>query len=139
MSKKKETPKFKTTKEKRLLKCILAEKKVYQAGQDLAEALDTLRRAKQERESITKGCKAREAELEAKITTKQLLVRDKCEMRDVECDNILDYKLLRCRVVRLDTAEIIIDRKMTEDEKQSTLPFDDLMMRNNAGFGPAQG
>ncbi len=120
----KKESKLKTTKEKRLLACKLTDQEVYQAGQDLANAVNELHVAEQQRESTVKALKAHEAELEARITIKTILVKDKSEMRMVDCENILDYNDLRCRVTRLDTGEYILDRKMTEDEKQSSLPFD---------------
>ena len=120
----KELPKTKTTTEKRFLKCQLTKEELLQAGEDLATELDNLGQLGTEIESIKKSLKSKEAELDAKIHAKQIIVRNKYEYRQVDCDNILDYEVLECYVIRSDTGEEINRRKMTEDEKQTTLPFD---------------
>ena len=117
-------PKTKTTKETRFLKCLLTQEEVLQAGEDLATALDNLRRVQAEKDSVVKSFKAKEAELEASIQSKQVLVRNKYDYWNVECNNILDYETMECYVVRLDTKEEVVRRAMSEDEKQTTLPFD---------------
>ena len=124
MAKTKEEPKTKTTKEQRFLKCQLTQEEVLQAGEDLATALDNLRRVQAEKDSVVKSFKAKEAELEASIQAKQVLVRNKYDYRNVDCNNILDYESMECFVVRLDTEEEVLRRAMNEDEKQTTLPFD---------------
>lgn len=125
MTKKSESHRTKTTKEKRSLRCQLTQEELLAAGEKLAELLDNLRRAESERESVVKQYKAKEAELAAQIESQQLLVRNKSEIRMVDCENVLDYTAVKCIVTRMDTGEIILDRKLTEDEKQSTLPFDE--------------
>ncbi len=115
----------KTTKEKRSLRCQLTQPELLAAGEKLADLLDNLHCTVSERENVTKQYKAKEAELEAQIETQQLLVRNKSEIRTIDCVNVLDYTAVKCIVTRLDTGEVIVDRKLTEDEKQSTLEFDD--------------
>ena len=124
MPKTKEKPTTKTTKEKRFLKCQLTQDEILQAGEDLATELDNLSQLKAEIESVKKSLKAKEVELEARIHAKHTLVRNKYEHRNVDCDNILDYETMECYVVRLDTEEEVLRRAMSEDEKQTTLPFD---------------
>lgn len=124
MPKTKELPKTKTTTEVRILKCLLTQEEILQAGDDLATALDNLKQLQAEKESVVKTFKAKEAELEANITVKQVLVRNKYDHRPVDCTNVLDYETAECYVKRNDTSEEIIRRKLTEDEKQTTLPFD---------------
>lgn len=124
MTKTKEQPKTKTTKETRILKCLLTQDEVLQAGDDLATALDNLKQLLAEKESVVKTFKAKEAELEANITAKQVLVRNKYDYRSVDCTNVLDYETAECYVIRTDTNEEIVRRAMSEDEKQTTLPFD---------------
>jgi hypothetical protein len=114
----------KTTKEKRSLRCELTQTELLAAGETLADLLDSLRCTTAERENVVKQYKAKESELEAKIETQQLLVRNKSEIRMVDCLNVLDYTDVKCIVTRLDTGEVIVDRKLTEDEKQCTIEFD---------------
>ena len=124
MSKAKKRPKTKTTTETRILKCLLTQEEILQAGDDLATALDNLKQLLAEKESVVKTFKAKEAELEANITAKQVLVRNKYDYRPTECTNVLDYETGECHVKRNDTDEEIVCRKLSEDEKQTTLPFD---------------
>ena len=124
MAKKKENPKNKTTNEVRMLKCNLTEKELLEAGAALASKLDDLKTCQAECDSIKKGYKAKEAEIEAQITTLQIKVRNKYEIRSVDCENVQDFVKLECFVTRKDTGEEIQRRKLTEDEKQSVLPFD---------------
>ncbi len=123
-TKTKEKPKTKTTTESRILKCQLTQDEVLQAGDDLATTLDNLSKLQVEKESVVKSFKAKEAELESQITSKQLLVRNKYDYRPVQCENVLDYTSLECIVTRLDTNAEVIRRALIEEEKQTTLPFD---------------
>ena len=54
MSKKKEQPKTKTTKETRILKCFLTQEEILQAGDDLATALDNLKQVQAEKDSVSR-------------------------------------------------------------------------------------
>ena len=124
MPKTKEQPKTKTTTEHRHLKCDLTKEELLVAGEKLATMLDDLKTIQAEKDSVSKEFKAREAAIDAEIQVGQLLVRNKWEHRKVECSNVLDYNLMECIVTRKDTGAEVMRRKLTEDEKQSTLPFD---------------
>lgn len=120
----KKTGKTKTTKEKQYLKVELSQEEILQAADELATALDNLSQLDAEKESVTRELKAKAAALEAEVTTQQLLVRNKYERRNIDCENTLDYTTMESYTKRLDTGEEILRRPMTEDEKQTTLPFD---------------
>lgn len=124
MARGKVTPKTKTTNEQRMLKCMLTEPELLEAGANLAAKLDDLKTCQAELDSVKKGYKAKEAEIEAQITTLQITVRNKYELRSVECENVQDFVSLECYVVRKDTGEELLRRKLTSEEKQSKLPFD---------------
>jgi len=123
-TKKQEPPKIKTTRETNFLKCQLTLDEILAAGDRLATAIDNLHKLEDEKESVVKSFKAREAAVEAEITKDQLLVRNKYDFRPIECENTLDFNTLQTYTVRLDTNEETMRRNMTEDEKQTTLPFD---------------
>ena len=123
-TKKTEEPKTKTTTETKILKCELTQAEVLVAADELARALDELHSAQSETESLKRQMKAKEAALEARITEKQLLVRNKYDFRKVECRNVLDFNTLEAYTLRLDTNEEIERRPLTMDEKQGSLPFD---------------
>jgi len=119
-----EVTKTKTTNEKRNLKCQLTRDELLVAGDELAQKIDDLKKVKADKIAITKDFNAQESAMEADIQRQQLLVRNKWEYRSVDCENTLDYASLECRVVRLDTGEIVIQRAMNQEEKEMTLPFD---------------
>jgi len=121
----KEIPKIKTTKEAHFLQIQLTQDEVLQAGNDLATALDNKTRLEGEKEAAMKAFKAREAALDAQITEKQQLVRNKYTYGNVDCENVLDYEALVTFTRRLDTGEEIMRRPMNDDEKQTSLPFDE--------------
>lgn len=122
---KKDALKTKTTKEKQFLKVQLTQEEILQAGDDLATAIDNQTRLNGEKEAAMKAFKSREAALDAQITEKQQLVRNKYTFRNIECENVLDYETLEAYTRRLDTDEEIMRRPMDEDEKQTALPFDE--------------
>lgn len=127
MAKKKDAAeeKTKTTHERNLLKCQLSQEELLQYGDELATALDNLRNLQEEKESVVKEFKAREAAFEATIGAKQLLVRNKYEHRQVDCHLVLNYTKQTATLIRLDTGDIIKERAMTQDEKQMELGFDE--------------
>lgn len=121
---KKDENKIKTTHEIHLLKCDLTQEELLQYGEELATVLDNLRRLQDEKESVVKEFKAREAAFDAEIVVKQLLVRNKYEYCQIDCTLTLDYTDQSAVLIRQDTNETIKERKMTEDEKQMDLGFD---------------
>ncbi|HUV71687.1 MAG TPA: hypothetical protein VMW25_01625 [Clostridia bacterium] len=118
------TEKNKTIKETRHLKCDLTKEELLQAGEDLAKAIDGVTTLEEQLASVQKDFKAKIAALEAEITIKQRLVRNKNEFRFVECQLTLNYTTLQAVSVRTDTEEIIEERKMTQEEKQMKIEFD---------------
>ena len=116
--------KIKTTHERHLLKCQLTQEELLGYGDELADALDNLRQLQEEKEQVVKDFKAREAAFEAQVVIKQLLVRNKYEHRQVDCNLVLNYTTQNATLTRLDTNETVKERKMTEEEKQLDLGFD---------------
>lgn len=120
----KDKQKKKVYKETRSLKCDLTEEELLQAGEDLAKAIDEARTHEEQRKSANEDFKARIAACEAEITIKQRLVRNKNEFRPVSCEVTLNYTTLDAVVIRLDTEEIVQERKLTHEEKQMKIDFD---------------
>jgi hypothetical protein len=126
MAKKTEKPEeqVKTTRETHTLKCSLTDKELLSHGEDLATALDNLRKSEDEKKSVVESFKAQQARLEADIAAKQLLVRNKWEFRKVDCNLVMNYSTQTATLIRLDTDEVVNERKMTHDELQLDLGFD---------------
>jgi hypothetical protein len=114
----------KTTKETRLLQVPLTQEEQLVAGKKLAEAVRTLVNVQAQAKSAASQFKAKIDEQQAKINGLQCLISDGYELRNIQCLNVMDYTDVIVRVTRNDTGEIVEERKLTEDEKQSSLPFD---------------
>ena len=116
--------KTKTTPESQSLKCVLTEKELLQCGDELATALDNLRQLGEEKDAVSKQFKAKETSIDAEITTKQLLVRNKYQYRRTPCELTINYTTQTATVARLDTGEVVVDRPLAESEKQMEIDFD---------------
>lgn len=114
----------KTTKEKRRLRVPLTDAELIAAGQRLADEIREIQSLEADAAAVSKQYKAKIAEVQAKLDVTRGLVHDRYEIRQVEVANVLDYTDVKSRTFRLDTGEMIEERKLTEDEKQSSLPFD---------------
>jgi len=114
----------KTTKETRILQVQLTQEEQLAAGKKLAEAVRTLTNCQAQAKSAASQFKAKIDEMQAKINGLQILISDGYELRSVPCVNVMDYTDVMVRVTRTDTDEIVEERKLTEDERQSSLPFD---------------
>jgi hypothetical protein len=125
MAKVKKESKIKTTHETRLLRCELSQEEILKAGEALAKAMKDGQKLVAESESIKRALKAREAQIESEKMVQQSKIQDKFEMRNVPVDLILDYQKQEARAVRTDTGEIVDSRKMTQEELQMDLGFDE--------------
>jgi hypothetical protein len=114
----------KTTKEDQLLPVKLTTDEQIAKGKQLAEAVRTLVNVQAQAKSAASQFKAKIDEQQAKINGLQGVISDGFELRRVACTNVLDYTDVMARTFRADTGEMISERKLSEDEKQSTLPFD---------------
>jgi hypothetical protein len=63
--------------------------------------------------------------VEAELSLLSKEVRDKSTYAQVECERQLDFNEGTYREIRLDTGEMLIERKLLESEKQRELPFPD--------------
>ena len=111
-----------TSTEDRQLRVPLTEKELLEAGQKLADALQTLVTLDNELQSFKEQIKGKVAEAEGKSSRFGSLVRQKYEYRPVTCEIARDYTAKMLTVVRTDTGEIVEERPMTRDELQ-TLPM----------------
>lgn len=119
----KESEKKVTKTEQQFLKCVLTEEEVAQAAGELAREVENLKELEEALGSIKAEFKGKTEKAEANISIKARLVRDKHEYRNVECDVTYDYSACDVTVTRKDTGEIIETRKMTYNERQTTMEF----------------
>jgi len=122
MAKEKKT--IKTTKHTRSLKVQLTDKDVLGVAEELSKVLDEIKAIDEEKKAVVANLKSRTEEKEARCSTLQSLVRNKWEYRPVDCEETMDNNTGKVTTRRLDTDEVIEERDMTYDERQSKL-FDD--------------
>lgn len=97
---------------------------ISEAATELVKAQDEIAALKEELAEVKKEHKEQVSVIEVRERKFAGMVRDKVEMREVECEVILDYQAERYTVTRLDTGEVVEDREMSQDEL-SRLPMDD--------------
>ena len=124
MSKKQVEHSIVTKKDRHYLMCKLTPEEISQASDDLARHLDEHEAVENELAALKSQFKGKLELAQANINTKKRLVRDKREMRYVDVEVVSDYTECTIRITRLDTGEIVEDRKMTGDEKQLKIEFD---------------
>lgn len=128
-----EEHRIKTTRETRMLRVLLTQDELLAAGQKITDQMRLIESLEAEMDRIKKQYQGKIAEAQATMQNARSLVEDKYEIRKVLCDNVLDYTDVVCRVTRLDTGQIIENRKLTEDEKQTSLPFDEEKGQEDGG------
>lgn len=103
------------------LKVKLADDEVLKFSEDLARSLDEYASLEDELETLKANYKSKMTAVEARVTSLKNLVRDKCDFRKVDVEEVFDNKAGTVVKTRLDTHEIIGSRTMTADERQSKL------------------
>jgi len=121
----KETKKQKprVSKYSRSLKCELTDDERKDAALLLAQKLDEIGSLESELTSIKKSIQGKVALAEAEAGNAKAMVRDGYEIRSVDVQETMDYEEKSVRVIRLDTGEIIEDRKMSATELQMELDY----------------
>lgn len=117
----KKQDKIKESKFTKRLKVGLTTPELLQAGEDLAKTLDEICDIEDEKKAIVENFKAKLTELEAQATQFQQKVRNKWEYQPVDCIETMNNTNGTVTKKRLDTNEVIEERKMTYDERQSKL------------------
>lgn len=118
-----DTPEIKrTVQTTRWLKYEFSDgEKILLAGEIARKHIEAghLEKKKQE---ITKRFAAEIAAADSVLGELSSKINDGHEYRDVECEKVLDYSTGTVTVVRKDTAEVVEERPMQDEEKQPELP-----------------
>ena len=122
---KKKVDSVKTTHETRLLKCELAEVEVSDAAQTLARTLDELENIDSEFKTVKADFKSQIEAKEAAAKVQRNLVRNKYEYRQTACTMVINYTTQTVVVTRDDIKEVVSERKISSEEKQMDLGFDE--------------
>lgn len=116
----KKPTKPRNVKEQKILKCKLTEPEFAKKANDLAKSLDELTHIEDEKKTMNAIFNSRLKQARSRIMDLGETVKDKAELRTVDCIKTLDYKNGKVTVVRTDTNETVEDRNITEAERQMT-------------------
>lgn len=118
-------PNVKERKYLKSLKCPLTQKELNQASDDLVEALTAIDSINADLEEIKADYKHKIKASEARVGTLRTLLQNKFEMRPVECLEVRNFADKAFFLMRTDTAEIIEERALRQDELQIPLPLEE--------------
>ena len=107
---------------KEYLKCQLTEKEKTELSAKIAKAISDRASAEAKLKEVSASIKAQIAQLDAEISEKALQINNGYEYRNVESRMDKDYRLGSVTITRLDTGEVIRERRMTAEERQMELP-----------------
>lgn len=103
------------------LRCDLSESEKQNAAANLVNRMEDLTRKEAELDSIKNQFKGEIARITADIEASKNLVRDGYVMRDVQVLEERDFKTETMTITRLDTFEIVEERKLRGEELQRPL------------------
>lgn len=104
------------------LDCKLTEDEILKYGRALASINEQVDRAEVKKKSVVKELDSGIAELEAQRTGLVGKINRGAEYRDVKVCLVRDYEARTYHEERHDTGEIINERPLRDDERQSVLP-----------------
>lgn len=117
-----EPPKEKRDRILKTLECRLTDSEKMAAAKEFAVQLNEAKRLNLELKSVTAEMRQKIKEAMSTVNTKAEEVRTGVQKRDVDCDRVYDYDAGEVRVIRLDTDEVIEERRMLTHERQTELP-----------------
>jgi SMC interacting uncharacterized protein involved in chromosome segregation len=105
-------------KTEQYLKYTFSAEEVSDMSQKMAQAVDQMDSAQNQKKSVVKQLDAQIAEHEAVVKKNAVNIRQGWEMRNIKCTIRRDFEKGTYKVNRDDTGELIIDRLLTEGELQ---------------------
>jgi hypothetical protein len=107
------------------LRCQLAPEEIADRADRAAHKVADIAGKEAELKAVSTHHKGVIETVKAELSLLSKEVRDKSEYRTVECEQQFDFNEGKFREIRLDTGEIIHERKLLESEKQMELSFDE--------------
>jgi hypothetical protein len=104
------------------LPVALSDRELLDFGQRLAKCQADLAEHNLHAEQVKKDLKAKESAIEAERARLSGIIREKKEIRDVQCERWHFYDRGEVEEVRSDTGEVIYTRRMEMHERQVKLP-----------------
>lgn len=105
----------------RKLQTPLTDDELIAAARSLALANQRLHSVQDDKSTTMADFNSRIKSAEGEIGSLSNIVANRSELRDIECDEIMDYDKNEFRTVRLDSGEVFFRRPLTEDERQMVL------------------
>lgn len=118
------SPRIKEKEFSDYLRCDLTKEELDELAGRLAEDQLELERLEDQKKAIAKDIAGKIESVQARIRSGSNTFRQKWEMRDVECVEVKDFDMGICFSKRMDTGEIIKQRKLTSGEMDRGLPID---------------
>lgn len=107
----------------RTLPVKLTTKELLAAGRDQADSHEKLRDTEGQMKAAADEYKVKIKAITGTIVRLANLIRAGYEHREVKCEQVYDFEAGRVQIMRLDTAEIVEDRPLRQDEQQMQLPM----------------
>lgn len=104
-----------------LLPCQLTDPELLDYGNKLAMANQDIAAEEDRQTGLKQDMKSRLGKLEAERSGLSIKIARKEELREIEVESLLDFKADVYKEIRLDNAEVIKERPITEDERQEHL------------------
>lgn len=106
-----------------LLECKLTSDELVKYGSELARTIQDIADEEEHQTSLKTELKARLAVLEAKRGELATKIIRGAEPIDVDVQPALDFKADCYRETRMDTGEVVYERKIKDDERQVIIEF----------------
>jgi len=108
------------------LKCILTKEEVAEASDQAAHVLQARDAKEEDLKAHQKHTKGVIDTMEAELRRLSTQVREKAAWKMVGCFRVFDYEAGKYREVRSDTKEVLMERDLTDVERQQELQFENL-------------
>ncbi len=100
------------------LKCEFTSEELLDLADEMTQKMDTREKKQGEFDSIKKQYNGELSTLDEEVRVKQRLIRDKYEFRAIPCQIERDYNTKTFTLIRLDSGEIVEQRKLRTSELQ---------------------
>ena len=108
------------------LRCKLTDEELLARGQELARALEQMQKREADGKAFAANVKSDIEQYKKEGLRLTSHIAEKSEWRKVECDEVHDFEAGTVSVVRLDTGEVVSERRMWDEERQEDLPLEGL-------------
>lgn len=118
-------PKTKIIKVVKELRCALTDEELLARGQALARALEQMQKREADGKAFAANVKSDIEQYKKEGLRLTSHIAEKSEWRHVECNEVHDFKEGTVSLIRLDTCEVISERRMWDEERQDELHLDE--------------